>query len=184
MDWYLYNVSMFHVMLKEKLALLQRQPIDYGLYRQRIRVTAEAVRSWKDLYQRRLEQIATVARDLGATLVLCTQGELFQDAPLNALSTLDQAAVDEIGGRIENGEEIWLSELEFFMQGTQNLALKRFTDTSRDVLFFDGAAVLQHDKMSYFLDPIHPGALGAAKLAEAMADFFTPLLQVPCCSSR
>jgi lysophospholipase L1-like esterase len=176
MDWYLYNVSLFHVMLKEKLALLQRQPIDYGLYRQKIRVNAVNVHAWAAMYDRRLAQIATVAREHGATLVLCSQGELFQDARLNALNPLDEAAVSEIGRRIDRGEDVWLSELEYFLQGTQNLAVKRVAESSGDVLFFDGAAVLQHDKTMYFLDPIHPGPLGAARLAEALTTFFTPLL--------
>jgi lysophospholipase L1-like esterase len=177
-DWYLYNLSMAHVMVKEKLALLQRQPIDYGLYRQRVHLDSAAVASWIAMYKRRLDQIASVSREQHATLVLCTQGELFQDARLNALSTLDEAAVNEIGQRINQREDIWLSELEYFMQGVQNLAVKHFAEASRDVLFFDGAAVLQDDKMAYLLDPIHPGPLGAAKLAEALAAFFTPLLPV------
>lgn len=177
-DWYLYNLSMFHVMLKEKLALLQRQPIDYGLYRQRIHVEPAAVASWKAMYQRRLDQIATVAREQHTTLILATQGELFQDARLNALSTLDESAVNAIGQRIDRQEEVWLSELEYFLQGTQNLAVRDFARASAAVLYFDAAGVLQNDKPQYFLDPIHPGPLGAAKLAEAFAEFFRPLLRV------
>ena len=183
-DWYLYNVSLFHVMLKEKLALLQRQPIDYGLYRQHIRVDPAAVAAWTALYQHRLEQIATVAADERATLVLCTQGELFEDAHLNALGTLDEAAVNAIGQRIQRGEEVWLSELEYFMQGTQNLAVKHFAEVSRGVLFFDGAAVLQDDKASLFLDPIHPGPIGARKLADALFAFFRPLLSADAAKRR
>ncbi|MGH9386898.1 MAG: hypothetical protein ACRD2N_21720 [Vicinamibacterales bacterium] len=176
-DWYLYNLSVFHVMLKEKLALMQRHPIDYGLYRQRIRVDAAAVASWIGMYRRRLEQMATVSREQHATLILCTQGGVFQDARLNALSTLDDSEVNAIGQRIDRGEEVWLSELEYFMQGTQNLALQQFARASPGVLFFDGAGVLHSDKARYFLDPVHPGPHGAAKLADALVAFFVPLLK-------
>jgi hypothetical protein len=176
LDWTLYNVSMAHVMLKEKLALLRRQPIDYGLYRQRVHIDPAALAAWTARYERRLQQIATIAREQSATLVLCTQGAFFQDARLNAQSTLDEAPVLDIGRRIDRGEDVWLSELEYFMQGIQNQAVRRFTDAAREVLLFDGASLLQNDKLRYFRDSIHPGPAGAAKLADAMAAFFTPLL--------
>ena len=62
------------------------------------------------------------------------------------------------------------------MQGSQNLAVKRFTDAAHEVLLFVGATLLLSDKLQYFRDSIHPGPAGAAKLADAMAAFFTPLL--------
>ena len=37
-DFYLYNLSLFYVMVKEKAATMLRQPLDYGLYHQRVSV--------------------------------------------------------------------------------------------------------------------------------------------------
>ena len=42
-DFYFYNLSLFYVMVKEKAATLLRQPLDYGLYHQRVNVQASDV---------------------------------------------------------------------------------------------------------------------------------------------
>jgi len=176
-DAFLYNVSLFHVMLKEKISLFSRQPVDHALYQQPVHVEPSAIASWIAMYRRRLEQVATVCRERGVTLVLASQPELFQDTRLNALNTLDERAVDAIESRIAHGEEVPLSDLEFFMQGRQNIEALRFSRGSPGVLFFDGANVFPADRVQYFLDPIHPGPLGAARLAAALAEFFTPVLR-------
>ena len=171
-DEYLYNLSMFYVMLREKLGRLRGQPVDYALYHRRVHVDPAAVDRWIGMYHERLAELATLCRERGSTLVVASEPEEFYDARLNALDPLDEAEDAALGARIHGGEDVWRQELEYYLQTRLNLEAKRFAESSSDVLFFDGAGVLRGDKSRYLLDWIHLSPTGAAKLAGALADFF------------
>lgn len=171
-DEFFYNISMFYVMFREKLGRERGEPLDYGLYRRQMHVDAAAVEQLVAMYRGRLEQLAAVCGERGATLIMASQAEEFYDARLNAMNLLDVAAVDAIGQQIARGETVWRQELEYYLQGRLNLEAQRFAQSTPGVKFFDGARVLQGDKSRLFQDWIHPSPLGARMLAEALADYF------------
>ena len=61
-DFYLYNLSLFYVMVKERLATAIEQPLDYHVYRQPIAVNAGDVEWLIELYKKRLDQIAEIEK--------------------------------------------------------------------------------------------------------------------------
>jgi lysophospholipase L1-like esterase len=174
-DFYLYNVSMLHVMMKEKIGRLRGQPLDYGLYHQVVRLHASQVDEVVALFHRRLDQIASVCRERRVKLVLSSQGEVFFDAALNRLSTLDADAVGTIDRTLRSRGELYLADLDYYLQGRFNLEVRRAA-RDLDVPYFDGAGILERDRARLFVDEIHPGPDGAGAMAGALADFFKPLL--------
>lgn len=82
----------------------------------------------------------------------------------------------EMSARIDRGESLSRAELEFFMQGSLNIALKQFAEV-RHVLFFDGASLLAGDIDRYLLDPVHPGEEGARRLADVLSVYFRELFR-------
>ena len=170
-DFYLYNLSMLEVLLKEKLGRLQGQPLDYASYRQRVRVDYAAAQALFALYDRRLAQIHTVCTERRIRLILAAQPEVFFEARINGLSTLDKSEVAALDNRIRDGDAVSLAELEFYLQGRFNQQAQAYAAGHSDVLFFNGDDVLRVDKRQYFHDQIHPTPAGARVLAGALADF-------------
>jgi lysophospholipase L1-like esterase len=175
-DFYLYNFSLFYVTAKEKLAKLVSQPLDYGLYRQRVNVRLEDVEWLVAIYRKRLDQIATVCAERKVRLVLATQPEMFFQSDLNEQTTQTVAKIDGLTARIRDTGQLSIAELEYYLQGRLNLAL-RDVAAARSVLVFDGELVLFADKPRHFVDQIHPNELGAMKLAAALEEFLTPVLR-------
>ena len=175
LDFYLYNASVLHVLLKEKLSLRAGQPLDYALYRQEIRVEAAAVEAWRAMYRRRLEQLVLVSQERGIHLVIASQPEQFYENRLNQVSTLDAAAIAEIGQRLAQRGTIYRAELEFYMQGVLNLEAQAVAKAAH-LPFFDGASVFLGSVDRYLLDPIHPSIEGAQVLARALSAFLLPTL--------
>jgi hypothetical protein len=175
-DFYLYNLSLFYVMVKEKAATMLRQPLDYGLYRQRVRVLKKDVDWLISLYGKRLQQIATVCRERGITAIFASQPEVFFESTLNEQSTLDQAAVDAITARLVADDSLFIAELEFYLQSRLNLEAQRVA-AEFGAPFFDGATVLQSHKKGHFVDQIHPNERGAERIAAALAEFLDPIVQ-------
>lgn len=175
-DFYLYNLSLFYVMVKEKAATMLRQPLDYGLYHQRVNVRKSDVDWLVSLYGKRLRQIATVCRERGITVVFASQPEVFFEAGLNEQSTMHQPAVDAITVRLVADESLFVAELEFYLQSRLNLEAQR-TAAELATPFFDGATVLQSHKQGHFVDQIHPNERGAERLATALAAFLDPIVE-------
>jgi lysophospholipase L1-like esterase len=171
LDFYLYNLSIFHVLVKEKLARLQGQPLDYGLYRRRVHVDRLALQRWTDVYKHRLEQLHTVCREHGIRLVLMAQPYVFYDRTIAALDTVDERQVADFEAKILSQPEVWEMELAFYLQGRQNVEMKRFA-AERGALFFDGVHVFPADLQPLFWDTIHPNVEGSRMLAAALTKFF------------
>lgn len=172
---YLYNVSMFDVILTEKLSRLGRQPLDYGLYRQKAHVDPAAVATWLEIYRTRLGQLATIARERRATLILASNARVFYEARVDSLKGLDADAAHAIGQQIGRHEDVWTQELEYYLHALLNLEAQRFARDNPDVRFFDGSSVLEADKARFFEDWVHPSPAGAAALASALADYFATI---------
>lgn len=166
-DYYLYNSSLFYVIFKERLAKAMAQPLDFGLYRQAVRVRAADVESLVTIYKTRLDQIATVCDERKIRLVLATQPQVFFQSDLNEQSTQTRATIDALTERIRDTGMLYIAELEYYLQGRLNLAL-RDVAASRNALVFDGEAALLENKRRNFADQIHPNEIGAEKLAGAL----------------
>jgi len=175
-DFYLYNLSLFYVMVKEKTATLFRQPLDYGLYHQRVNVRKSEVDWLVSLYGKRLRQIATVCRERGIAVVFASQPEVFFEARLNEQSTMDPSAVDAMTTRLIADGGLFIAELEFYLQSRLNLEAQR-TAAELATPFFDGATVLQSHKQGHFVDQIHPNERGSERIAAALAAFLDPIVQ-------
>ena len=167
-DFYLYNLSWFYVMCKERIGLLRRQPVDYGGYRQRVHVEAADVEPWLALYRRRLAQIAAVCRE--RRLALFGEPEMFFDNTYNAMNLVDDHALDAVALKIRAGHDLRRMELEYFLQGSLNREMQRFA-AAHDVPFFDGGDVFPPDKRAFFLDQIHPNRFGSSRIAERLTEF-------------
>ena len=175
-DFYLYNLSMFYVMLKERMAKMISQPLDYGLYRQPIRVTTTDVDWLVNLYQKRLNQIATVCEERGIKAIFASQGEVFAQADLNAQSSQTLPTLEALAARIRDQQQLSIAELEFYLQGRLNRAAREVAE-ARGTPFFDGEAVLLPEKRRNFSDQIHPNENGAARLAAGLKEFLAPMLR-------
>jgi lysophospholipase L1-like esterase len=169
-DFYLYNSSMLHVMLKEKLSVTAGQPVDYGLYRQRVRVDAAAVDAWIRSYRTRLQQAALLCRERNMHLVLMGQPQVFFDTRVDALDLYDTGEVARLHEQIAAGHALWLADLEFFLQARLNIEA-RTVATQAGVGFVDAANIFAGDKASYFLDQIHPNRAGSEIIADTLAAF-------------
>jgi lysophospholipase L1-like esterase len=175
LDFYLYNSSLFYVMVKERLAKLASQPLDYGLYRQPMRVNAADVEWLLELYTKRLNQIATVCEERGIRVVYASEAERFFSTELNARSSQDDSAIAELAAKVQRDGELTVAEAEAYLQGRLNRAA-RDVAAARGALFFDGEAVLLGDKQRTFADQIHPNEIGAAKLAKGLEELLLPVV--------
>ena len=172
-DFYLYNLSLAYVMFKERAAKFIGQPLDYGMYRQRIEVRDRDVEWLVDLYARRLRQMATLCQERGIRLVLASQPEVFFETSLNTQSSQSPETLEAIRRRIQSGGALSIAELEFYLQGRLNSQVRQSAE-DLSVGFFDGESVLLADKHRYFVDQIHPNERGAERMATALADYFEP----------
>lgn len=175
-DFYFTNVSLFYVTLKERVAWFMNQALDYGLYRQPIRVQDRDVEGLINRYALRLRQMDTLCRERGSELVLASQPEVFFDRALNGRSSQDVATLQAIRNRIQAGEAILIAELEFYLQGRLNRQARQ-TAAELALEFFDGESVLMADKAHYFVDQIHPNERGAKKLARALGAHLEPVVR-------
>jgi hypothetical protein len=174
-DFYLYNLSLLHVMLKEKLSVAAGQPVDYGLYRQQVRVDAAAVDEWITSYRTRLQQAALLCRERKIQLVLAGQPQVFFDARVDALDMYDADEVKRRHEDIAAGRSLWLADLEFYLQARLNIEARRVAN-AEGVHFVDLAGLFRGDKGPYFLDQIHPNRAGSEIIAEALTSFLQPRL--------
>lgn len=70
LEYYLYNLSLLHVILGEKISQLRHEALDNQRFRTVVRVRPEALADWRAMYRRRLDEIATVCREHGTTLLV------------------------------------------------------------------------------------------------------------------
>lgn len=173
-DFYLYNLSLFYVMVKERLATAIEQPLDYHVYRQPIDVNAADVEWLIDLYKKRLDQIATVCAERKIRVVFASEGERFFQADLNQQSSQTPAILAAMDARIRRDHQLTIAEIEYYLQGRLNRAAREVAE-ARGAPFFDGEAVLLKDKQRVFADQIHPNEIGAARLARALEEFLAPI---------
>ena len=182
-DFYLYNLSIFHVLVKEKLSVASGQPVDYGLYRQEVSVEADAVNALIRSYRRRLEQAVVVCRERGIALVLAAQPQVFFDARIDALDMFDSVAVNHTHEQIARGESVWLMDLEYYLQARLNAEV-RSTAAAHGLPFVDLANLFVNRKSGFFIDQIHPNVAGSEMIANALVTFFAPRLAAAPSSTR
>jgi lysophospholipase L1-like esterase len=174
-DFYLYNLSLLHVMVKEKLSVAAGHPVDYGLYRQQVRVDAAAVDEWVTSYRTRLRQAAQLCRERNLQLVLVGQPQVFFDARIDALDMYDAGEVARVQRELSAGRPLWLADLEFYLQARLNIAA-RDVAAGEGVAFVDAANLFVGRKARYFLDQIHPNRAGSEVIANTLAAFLLPRL--------
>lgn len=175
-DFYLYNLSLFYVMLKEKGAKVFQQPLDYGIYSQRVQVRSADIAWLVNLYEVRLRQIAVVCAKRKIRLVFSSQPELFFETSLNQHTSQTSALLEALADRISISEAISIAELEYYLQGRLNVAMRGVSEES-GATFFDGEATLMVDKTRNFVDQIHPNERGAERYAAALAETLTEVFR-------
>jgi lysophospholipase L1-like esterase len=175
LDYYLYNLSLFYVTMKERLARVIDQPLDYGLYRQSVEVNAADVDWLIAIYKKRLDQIATLCEERAIRVVFASEGERFFQTNLNEQSSQTAAILEAMGNRVRTDHQLTMAELEYYLQGRLNTAAREVAE-SRGAPFFDGEAVLMQDKLRNFADQIHPNEIGSARLAKGLEEFLLPIV--------
>jgi lysophospholipase L1-like esterase len=163
-------------MLKERLAKLGGEPLDYGLYGQPVRVNADDVEWLVDLYKKRLNQIAQICAERHIRVIYASEAERFFRADLNERSSQSPEALAELGGKVRRDGQLTIAELEAYLQGRLNRAAREVA-AEQNALFFDGEQALLADKAHIFADQIHPNEIGAARLAKGLEEVLRPVVQ-------
>jgi hypothetical protein len=104
LEYYLYNLSLLHVALEEKISLLRRETLDNQRFRTVVRVRLDTLADWRAMYRRRLDEIATVCREHGTTLFVGAEPQRFYDSRLDQLAPGDAPENREAHGSGEPGQ--------------------------------------------------------------------------------
>jgi hypothetical protein len=167
-EYYLYNSSLFYVMLEEKIGLLQQQSLDYEHRRAAVRVSARALNDWQSLYRHRLAQIAELCREHHRTLWVGAEPQRFFDAALDALTPGDPSETAILLARVAEGGTLAQSELNWLLQSIQIGELHALAATGGAV-FLDATNALTPDKRPWMLDEIHLNRSGSERFATFVA---------------
>jgi len=104
LEYYLYNLSLLHVALEEKISLLRRETLDNQRFRTVVRVRPDTLADWRAMYRRRLDEIATVCREHGTTLFVGAEPQRFYDSRLDQLAPGDAPETERLTALVSQGK--------------------------------------------------------------------------------
>ena len=168
LEYYLYNLSLLHVTLEEKISVLRHEALDNQRLRTMVRVRPEALADWRAMYRRRLEEIATVCRERGTTLFVGAEPQRFYDSRLDALSPGHADETRRLTAVVSHGKTLTVSELEWYLHSLQVHEL-RDLETRGQAIFLDTASAFMPDKRLWMIDQIHANQSGSERFAERLA---------------
>jgi lysophospholipase L1-like esterase len=168
LEYYLYNLSLLHVILEEKVSQLRREALDNQRFRTAVRVRPEALADWRAMYRRRLDEIATVCREHGTTLFVGAEPQRFYDSRLDLLPPGDARETERLTAHVRTGTSLAVSELEWYLHSLQVHELRDLEGRGQAV-FLDTASAFMPDKGRWMIDQIHASGTGSERFAERVA---------------
>jgi len=168
LEYYLYNLSLLHVALEEKISLLRRETLDNQRFRTVVRVRLDTLADWRAMYRRRLDEIATVCREHGTTLSVGAEPQRFYDSRLDQLAPGDAPETERLTALVSQGKPVSMSELEWYLQSLQVHELRDLEGRGQ-AAFLDTASAFMPDKHAWMIDQIHANRSGSERFAERVA---------------
>ncbi|MDD5174673.1 MAG: SGNH/GDSL hydrolase family protein [Candidatus Omnitrophica bacterium] len=168
---FLYNISQFYAMLREKIAIRVYKEGNYFLYNYNIHVKPEEVDRLLKKYRDQLSRILTICEENNAKLIVGTQPELMPRGLTGLQNMLDENKVNSLNAKLRNNEELSYYEFEYYLQAMLNKEMEKFA-LDNGLLLFDGVGIFPKDKHSYFVDEIHLNQKGTVLFADRLFEFF------------
>ncbi len=168
---FMYNVSQFYAMLRERLALKIYKDNNYFLYNYKVRVTSQEVENLLKKYKKRLEQIRIICDENQIKPIFGMQPEFIPNGLAELQNLLDDRKIAQLSNKLNKQKELSYYELEYYLQALLNRELKRFAIENK-LLLFDGVSIFPEDKYPFFIDQIHLNQKGTLLFAAALYDFF------------
>jgi len=168
---FLYNISQFYAMVREKSSRFLFKDNNYFLYDFNIALKPSDAAQFLAIYKKRLEQIITVCRERGIRPIFGLQPEFIPNGIRRDLQNLlDEKKLEELAQKLKQQNYLSYYEFTYYMQGRCSLIMKGVAD-AHGVLVFDGITPFPEDKSAYFADEIHLNAKGASFFADALYAF-------------